>query len=244
MDGIQKGAWWSVFNDPVLDGLERRVAVNNQNIIAAEAAYREAQAITSADRASFFPTIGVTGSGTRVSGNASNNGGIITNTGGTTTTTGTTGTNSGTTTTGTTTGTNSGTNTTGTTTTTGTGTVISNRASTTYNAAATASWAPDLWGKVRRQVESDVASAQADAASLANLTLSSQTQLAVDYVTLRVLDEEKRPLRSHRGRLQTLAADYSEPIQRRGRRARRRHHGSNSANQRPGAGDGHRRAAG
>ena len=76
---------------------------------------------------------------------------------------------------------------------TGTGTVISGgRSTTTYNAAADASWAPDIWGKIRRQVESDVATSQADAAELANATLSAQSELAIDYMTLRVLDEEKR----------------------------------------------------
>jgi NodT family efflux transporter outer membrane factor (OMF) lipoprotein len=155
MDTIPKGAWWSVFDDPVLDGLEKRVVINNQNVAAAEAAYREAQALTAADRATFFPTLGVTGSGTR-SGGGSRSG--------------------------------------GTTVTTGTGTVVNTGggSATTYNVAASASWAPDLWGRIRRQVESDVATSQADAAELAAATLSAQEELATDYVTLRVLDEEKR----------------------------------------------------
>ena len=29
-DAIDKGAWWSVYNDPVLDRLEREVDVSNQ----------------------------------------------------------------------------------------------------------------------------------------------------------------------------------------------------------------------
>ena len=43
-DAIDKGAWWSMFNDPVLDGLERRVAISNQTVKQYEAAYREAHA--------------------------------------------------------------------------------------------------------------------------------------------------------------------------------------------------------
>lgn len=51
-----------------------------------------------------------------------------------------------------------------------------------------ASWSLDLWGKIRRQVQSDVASAQASAAELANATLSAQAELATDYVYLRTAD--------------------------------------------------------
>jgi NodT family efflux transporter outer membrane factor (OMF) lipoprotein len=64
LDAIDRGAWWSVFNDPVLDGLERRVAVTNQNIAAAEAAYRAARATVDQNRANFFPTVGVTAGAT------------------------------------------------------------------------------------------------------------------------------------------------------------------------------------
>lgn len=157
MDSIQKGPWWSVFNDAVLDGLEKRVAINNQNVAAAEAAYREARALTAADRASFFPTITATGSGTSSGGGSGRGGGIAT-----TTANGQTLVN------------------------TGGGSVSS------YGASVGASWAPDLWGRIRRQVESDVASSQASAALLANATLSAQTELATDYIDLRILDEEKR----------------------------------------------------
>jgi NodT family efflux transporter outer membrane factor (OMF) lipoprotein len=53
-------------------------------------------------------------------------------------------------------------------------------------------WAPDLWGKVRRQVEAASATAQADAANVANVRLSMQTELASDYLQLRTTDEEIR----------------------------------------------------
>jgi NodT family efflux transporter outer membrane factor (OMF) lipoprotein len=64
----------------------------------------------------------------------------------------------------------------------------------TFSATLQATWSPDFWGKVRRQLESDVASAQASAADLANSRLSLQTELATDYVELRVLDEKRRLL--------------------------------------------------
>lgn len=59
---------------------------------------------------------------------------------------------------------------------------------TSGNLEGQASWNLDLWGKIRRQVESDAAQAQVSAADLANATLSAQAQLASDYVYLRSAD--------------------------------------------------------
>ena len=50
------------------------------------------------------------------------------------------------------------------------------------------SWAPDLWGKVRRTIEENKATAQASQATLANATLSEQTTLATALIELRVTD--------------------------------------------------------
>lgn len=63
-----------------------------------------------------------------------------------------------------------------------------------------ASWSLDIWGKIRRQVQSDVAGAQVSAADLANATLSAQAELASDYVYLRSADANIALLR------QTVAA--------------------------------------
>lgn len=156
MDTLQRGAWWKVFNDATLDELESKVEVNNQNVAQAAAAYAQARALTSADRASLFPTISLTGSGTRSGSGGGGSGTYVDSS----------------------------------------GNVVSggsgSTSSTRYNAALGASWAPDVWGRIRRQVESDKASAQASAADLANATLSAQTELATDYFNLRILDEEKR----------------------------------------------------
>jgi NodT family efflux transporter outer membrane factor (OMF) lipoprotein len=57
-----------------------------------------------------------------------------------------------------------------------------------------ATWVPDIWGKIRRTVESDVANAQASAADLAAAQLSAQGTLAADYFQLRITDEQKRIL--------------------------------------------------
>lgn len=55
---------------------------------------------------------------------------------------------------------------------------------------SSASWEPDLWGKLRRTTEENRASAEASAAELANITLSAQSTLAQNYFQLRVMDQQ------------------------------------------------------
>ncbi len=71
-------------------------------------------------------------------------------------------------------------------------TTTSSRPSAVNQFAVTgnASWDIDLWGKIRRTIESDVASAKASQADLAGARLSAQATLAMDYVELRVTDEQ------------------------------------------------------
>jgi NodT family efflux transporter outer membrane factor (OMF) lipoprotein len=52
------------------------------------------------------------------------------------------------------------------------------------------SWAPDLWGAVRRAIEENKAAAEASAATLASATLSEQTALASAVLDLRVTDAD------------------------------------------------------
>jgi NodT family efflux transporter outer membrane factor (OMF) lipoprotein len=60
--------------------------------------------------------------------------------------------------------------------------------STTLSSEINGSWTIDLWGKVRRTVEGEVAGAQASAADLANARLSTQSALAAAYFQLRETD--------------------------------------------------------
>jgi len=145
-DANDRGAWWSVYRDPVLDGLARQIDISNQNLQASEAAFRQAEAIVAQARAGFFPTAQVNASATRSRGGGGGGGA-------------------------------------------GAGGI-----SHFFSIAGSASWLLDLWGKVSRTVEGNVATAQADAGDVANARLAAQGQLASDYMQLRVADELKRLL--------------------------------------------------
>jgi NodT family efflux transporter outer membrane factor (OMF) lipoprotein len=77
----------------------------------------------------------------------------------------------------------------------------SSRSDTQYNVSGTISWDLDVWGRIRRQIESNSAGAQVGAADLANAKLSAQATLATDYFDLRAEDALEDLLR------QTVEAD-------------------------------------
>ena len=54
------------------------------------------------------------------------------------------------------------------------------------------SWTPDLWGKIRRGIQSSQASAQASAGDVENARLSYQAALAQNYFQMRMLDAQKK----------------------------------------------------
>lgn len=54
---IPKGAWWTMYHDPVLNELEEQVAINNQNVKQYEARYRSARAYINAVKAQLYPTL-------------------------------------------------------------------------------------------------------------------------------------------------------------------------------------------
>jgi NodT family efflux transporter outer membrane factor (OMF) lipoprotein len=65
-----------------------------------------------------------------------------------------------------------------------------------------ASWEPDIWGRVRRQVEGARDNAQADAALTAGVGLSLHAELAADYFALRGLDAQSKLLTASVGDLE------------------------------------------
>jgi NodT family efflux transporter outer membrane factor (OMF) lipoprotein len=61
---------------------------------------------------------------------------------------------------------------------------------TSYDFPFNASWEPDLWGAVRKQLSSSAALAQASNAQLEDVRLLYQTEVAADYFQLHGLDGE------------------------------------------------------
>jgi NodT family efflux transporter outer membrane factor (OMF) lipoprotein len=72
-DTLEKGPWWQLFGDPVLNQLAESVEVSNQNIAAAVANYTQARAIVAQQRASLFPTVNLTSSADRNGGSGNGN---------------------------------------------------------------------------------------------------------------------------------------------------------------------------
>ena len=64
-DLLERGPWWLLFGDPVLSELASRVAVSNQNVAAAGAAYAQARAVVREQRASLFPAVTLDGGANR-----------------------------------------------------------------------------------------------------------------------------------------------------------------------------------
>ncbi|MBY0297005.1 MAG: efflux transporter outer membrane subunit [Methylobacterium sp.] len=137
-DEADRGDWWRVFRDPGLDRLIRLVDVDNQNLRAAVAAYRQARALVQESRAQLFPTVIGAPSISR-----SRNLGVE---------------------------------------------------RTTLTLQGSASWELDLFGRIRRTIESDVAAAQASAAEIAAVRLANQAELASAYFQLRYQDSLQRLL--------------------------------------------------
>ena len=78
------------------------------------------------------------------------------------------------------------------------------------------SWELDLWGRIRRGVESSQANAQASASDLAAATLSAQAELAGSYFQLRVLDAQAKLLEAttdvYRKSLEMTANRYAAGV--------------------------------
>src|ERR1700678_2607239 len=146
-DGKDRGIWWSIYNDPELDELEREVKVSNQNVKEFEAEYRDAVALLHEAQAMLFPTLSINGGGQRGGGG-----------GGTAAVASAVGSGAG------------------------------GSTHTEFTLEPSLSWQPDIWGTIRRQVESRKANVQVSEANLANAQLSAQATLAADYFDLRASD--------------------------------------------------------
>jgi len=64
-DAVPKGAWWTVFADPRLDGLEQRAAAASPQLAAAMARFDQALAVARIDRAELWPSLAVNAGASR-----------------------------------------------------------------------------------------------------------------------------------------------------------------------------------
>ena len=54
-DAIDRGPWWTMYDDPTLDRLAAQIDISNQTLIQAEAAYRQARALVRQDASGSIP---------------------------------------------------------------------------------------------------------------------------------------------------------------------------------------------
>ncbi|HKD59476.1 MAG TPA: efflux transporter outer membrane subunit [Terracidiphilus sp.] len=159
-DGMLRGKWWEVYQDPQLNALEEQIVPENQNLRAAMEAYLSARDQVRVARADFYPTFAGTAATSRervsehrplaVAG--------------------------------------------------------AKNEYADFQLEGQASWEPDLWGRVRRNVEAAHENSQASAADLANLDLILHAELALDYFQLRGLDSDARLL-------QQTVTDYEHQLE-------------------------------
>ncbi|HVO48585.1 MAG TPA: efflux transporter outer membrane subunit [Steroidobacteraceae bacterium] len=133
-DALDRGPWWHIYNDDVLNGLEEQLDISNENIKAAAAAYEEARALVSQARAGLWPSVSLGAGRERTqTGNL--------------------------------------------------------RPHIVNSLDVTGSWDIDIWGQVRRSLESNRDTAQSSEALLASARLSAEAALASDYFQLRAQDQ-------------------------------------------------------
>ncbi len=181
-DCVDTGPWWAVYKDRTLDELEEQVELSNQNVAAAAEAYEQARALIREAQSALFPTVSTGYSTTRrytgaaLSASGSSTS-IATPVSGTTTTTTTPGT-------------------------------LGNRGNVTaiYAAQGTLSWTVDVWGQIRRQIESSTAGAEVSAANLATAKLTAQAALATAYFN-------RRAAYSLKDILERTAAEYQRTLE-------------------------------
>lgn len=67
-DALERGPWWTLFNDATLNELAAAIDIDNQNVAAAAASYAQARAVVAEQRASLFPVVSLAASGNRSGG--------------------------------------------------------------------------------------------------------------------------------------------------------------------------------
>lgn len=166
-DDAIRGKWWEMYHDPELNALEEQVNISNQNVLQAEAEFREAAAEVKVDRSAFFPTVTANPSFTESQASQS------LTTGNRASSASSSGSGSGSF---------------------GSGQHAGATTESLYDLPLEATYMVDVWGSVRRNVEAGEATAQASFANLENARLSFQATLAQDYFSAHGLDAQAKLL--------------------------------------------------
>jgi len=161
-DAVLRGKWWELYNEPELNSLEEQLNINNQTIKQFFENFLAARALVREARSQFFPTVTV-GPSLSYSQTPSSLRGAST-----------------TSTTGAPTGSVGGSG--------SSSTTSGNPVNTFLELPVSASWEPDLWGKIRNTVRQEQYSAQLSAADLENERLTEQASLAAYFFELRGQD--------------------------------------------------------
>jgi len=160
-DAMLRGKWWEIYNDPDLNALEDKLNIDNQNIRQYFENYMEARTLIAQERSQLYPTASVGFGYSRSQSSSNLDSGTV-----------------GSTASGTSTGTTTG----------ATAATTAGRQSQIFSLPVTASWEPDLWGKVRNAIRNAQYNAQLSAADLENEKLTEQASLAQYYFELRGQD--------------------------------------------------------
>lgn len=158
--------WWTLFGDPELVSLEKRLADSNLDVRAATARLLQSRAVRRVAGAKEYPTVNAAGSYYREQASAN---GIVSLGGNTGPVTGSLESADGTSTF-------------------GMSTMPGAGASAAYNLwqmGADASWELDLWGGVHRGIEAANAGLQQSAEDRRDILVSAQAELARDYIDYR-----------------------------------------------------------
>ncbi|HEY4040878.1 MAG TPA: efflux transporter outer membrane subunit, partial [Rhodopila sp.] len=153
--------WWQLFGDPALTGLEKRVAAENLDVKTAGVRLAESRAQLGVARAALFPTLGGNVSYTRQLPSQNGLFALVPSAAGATGANGASG--------------NS----------TGGVTGAGLQAFDLYQGGFDSTYEIDLWGGVRRSVESAAATSQAANEAKRSVLLSSLAEVARDYIQLR-----------------------------------------------------------
>jgi NodT family efflux transporter outer membrane factor (OMF) lipoprotein len=181
-DSVDAGPWWKVYNDPTLDALEAQVEISNQTVAASVEGYEQARTLVREAEAALFPTINASYGTSHQYTGKALSGGFPISSSSSPAIASPT-------------------------------TALTHgQTATIYTAHGDLTWEIDIWGKIRRQIESNVAGAQVSAADLENAKLTAQAALATAYFNRRAAASLKelleRTAREYRRTLEITRNQY------------------------------------